>query len=120
MHQRLHLSDESSEGEEMSTGRSTYRGPLPGPADSSYYIQEMQNCWPGKGNGLATMRLSQETMPLEMAAVSPIPPPTGSQKVLPNLVPGRRESQDDYLDLRFDADLNCYYDPETGKYYELV
>lgn len=39
MQKRLNLSDESSEGEEMSTGRSTYRSPPPGPADSSYYIQ---------------------------------------------------------------------------------
>lgn len=66
-------------------------------------FQEMQMCWPGKGSPMTMMRLSQETMPMDAQFLC-IP----------------RQSEDDYLDLRFDPDLNCYFDPETGKYYELL
>nr|XP_020453597.1 uncharacterized protein C3orf67 homolog [Monopterus albus] len=43
-----------------------------------------------------------------------------------NLVQGEDESvneeenEDDYLNLLYDPCLNCYFDPKTGKYYELA
>ncbi|GLD64572.1 uncharacterized protein AKAME5_001611100 [Lates japonicus] len=43
-----------------------------------------------------------------------------------NLVGGRDESvneeenEDEYLNLLYDPCLNCYFDPKTGKYYELA
>ncbi|XP_060774248.1 uncharacterized protein C3orf67 homolog [Neoarius graeffei] len=29
-------------------------------------------------------------------------------------------SEDEFLSLRYDSCLNCYFDPQTGKYYELI
>ncbi|XP_041817858.1 uncharacterized protein C3orf67 homolog isoform X2 [Chelmon rostratus] len=43
-----------------------------------------------------------------------------------NLIGGRdepvneEENEDDYLNLLYDPCLNCYFDPKTGKYYELA
>ncbi|XP_076607536.1 protein CFAP20DC isoform X1 [Chaetodon auriga] len=43
-----------------------------------------------------------------------------------NLIGGRdepvneEEKEDDYLNLLYDPCLNCYFDPKTGKYYELA
>ncbi|XP_061905025.1 uncharacterized protein C3orf67 homolog isoform X4 [Entelurus aequoreus] len=43
-----------------------------------------------------------------------------------DLIKGREESEneeemeDEYLNLLYDPCLNCYFDPETGKYYELA
>jgi len=30
------------------------------------------------------------------------------------------ENEDEYLNLLYDPCLNCYFDPKTGKYYELA
>lgn len=30
------------------------------------------------------------------------------------------EDEDEYLNLLYDPCLNCYFDPKTGKYYELA
>lgn len=30
------------------------------------------------------------------------------------------EEEDEYLNLLYDPCLNCYFDPKTGKYYELA
>lgn len=30
------------------------------------------------------------------------------------------EDEDEYLSLLYDPCLNCYFDPKTGKYYELA
>lgn len=30
------------------------------------------------------------------------------------------EDDDEYLNLLYDPCLNCYFDPKTGKYYELA
>ena len=35
-------------------------------------------------------------------------------------VPGDVKSNDQELDLMYDSQLNCFYDPATNKYYELV
>lgn len=31
-----------------------------------------------------------------------------------------RKGNEEQLDLLYDSHLNCYYDPKTGKYYELA
>ena len=31
-----------------------------------------------------------------------------------------KEEEEDELDLVYDAELNCFLDPSTGKYYELI
>ncbi|XP_034388150.1 uncharacterized protein C3orf67 homolog isoform X2 [Cyclopterus lumpus] len=62
----------------------------------------------------------------------PIMPPSerrrsgSSRKNLEDLIGGRDESvkdeekEDEYLNLLYDPCLNCYFDPKTGKYYELA
>ncbi|XP_056294471.1 uncharacterized protein C3orf67 homolog isoform X2 [Pseudoliparis swirei] len=62
----------------------------------------------------------------------PIMPPSqrgwsgSSRNHLENLIGGREESvkdeekEDEYLNLLYDPCLNCYFDPKTGKYYELA
>lgn len=32
----------------------------------------------------------------------------------------KQEDEDEYLNLLYDPCLNCYFDPKTGKYYELA
>jgi hypothetical protein len=32
---------------------------------------------------------------------------------------GKEADEDDVVDLLYDPTLNCYYEPRTGKYYEL-
>ena len=32
----------------------------------------------------------------------------------------RKENEEEYLNLLYDPCLNCYFDPHTGKYYELA
>ncbi|XP_064821919.1 uncharacterized protein C3orf67 homolog [Oncorhynchus masou masou] len=35
-------------------------------------------------------------------------------------VNGENEDEEEYLNLLYDPSLNCYFDPQSGKYYELV
>ncbi|XP_029006093.1 uncharacterized protein C3orf67 homolog isoform X2 [Betta splendens] len=62
----------------------------------------------------------------------PIMPPSqrrrspSTQKNQENIVPGEdvfekeEENEEEYLNLLYDSCLNCYFDPNTGKYYELA
>ncbi|XP_042362514.1 uncharacterized protein C3orf67 homolog [Plectropomus leopardus] len=62
----------------------------------------------------------------------PIMPPNQERRSgntwnnLEDIIAGRDEStneeekEDEYLNLLYDPCLNCYFDPKTGKYYELV
>lgn len=63
--------------------------------------------------GASPRRVGGPCPALRQAANVSVPPPTGEED--PSV-----EEDEEVLTLLYDPCLNCYFDPQTGKYYELV